>query len=412
MPRQARELSALVVGRIKTPGYIAVGGVAGLMMQVTPTGARSWVLRVTINGRRREMGLGSFADVSLADARARARDIRSQIVAGVDPLTERRVKRANKGMTFAECTKALVAAKAHGWKNPKHHAQWLSTLETYAFPVVGQMPVEQIELRHIVSILEPIWGTKTETATRVRSRIEAVLGWATVSKHRTGDNPARWRGNLDHLFAKPSKVAKVINQPALGIDDAPRFMADLRARDGASTALRFAILTASRSAETRLMTWGELDLQAALWTIPAERMKSSREHVVPLSKAALDLLQSLDAQRDEDATDTDLVFAAPLGGPYSDGTLARVIRLMDAADVASGGSGYKDAKQGRVAVPHGFRSTFRDWAAERTNHPNHVAEAALAHVIGDKTEAAYRRGDLLKKRRALMADWARFLGAA
>ncbi|MEZ5457654.1 MAG: integrase arm-type DNA-binding domain-containing protein [Lysobacteraceae bacterium] len=406
MPKQAKELSPLAVGRHRTPGNKAVGGVAGLMMQVSDSGARSWILRVSINGKRREIGLGSCADVSLADARVRAREIRSQIAAGNDPLAERRAKREKRGMTFAECAKALVESRSHGWKNPKHHAQWLSTLETYALPTIGALDVAKIELPHIVGILQPIWATKTETASRVRSRIEAVLSWATVSKHRSGDNPARWRGNLDVLFARPSKVSKVVNQPALGIEDVQRFMALLAQRDGASLALQFAILTATRSAETRLMRWGEVDLHNAIWTVPPERMKSAREHVVPLSPQALSLLNAQAENRTCNASD--LVFPAPLGGSFSDGTLARVIRLMDDADIAAGGAGFRDKRQGRVAVPHGFRSTFRDWAAERTNFPNHVAEAALAHVIGDKTEAAYRRGDLLAKRRELMHAWAMF----
>lgn len=406
MPKKAPELSALKVSRLTAPGCHAVGGVAGLLLQVTDTGARSWILRASIAGKRREMGLGAFPDVSLSSARERARAMRSKIAEGVDVLAERRAARASLSsvLTFKEAARRLIAAKEHEWKNPKHKDQWISTLRTYAEPKLGALPVEAIELRHVEAVLSPIWKDKTETASRLRSRIEAVLDWATVSGYRSGDNPARWKGNLEHVLAKPGKVKKKQNHPALPFVDMPRFMEALRQREGSARALEFAILTATRSNEVRGAAWDEIDLDAKTWTIPAERMKAAREHVVPLSAPAIRLIKSLPR-----FAGTDLMFPGERGGQLSDMTLSKLIKLMHKADTEAGGVGFMDPKQGRLAVPHGFRSSFRDWAAERTNYPRDVAEMALAHTIGDKVEAAYRRGDLFTKRTKMMADWAKFI---
>lgn len=393
MPRKAKALSALAVGRIKRPGAHAVGGAAGLLLQVTGNGARSWILRVTIGDKRREIGLGSFDDVSLADARDKARVMRGKVADGIDPVAERRKARAELAaasaavLTFDEATRRLIAAKAPEWKNAKHRDQWAATLKTYASPIMGKMPVDSIELRHVVDVLAPIWEVKTETASRLRGRIESVLAWATVTGYRAGDNPARWKGNLDHVLAKPNKIRKVKHHAALPVDDLHEFMAKLRKRDGiAARALEFAILTASRSGEVRGATWSEIDLDGAVWTVPADRMKARREHRVPLTPAAVALLQAMPRDTGE------IVFFAPRGGELSDMALCAVMRRMEVD-----------------AVPHGFRSTFRDWAAERTSYPRDVAEMALAHTIGDKVEAAYRRGDLFAKRTRMMADWSKFI---
>lgn len=394
MPKKAKELGPLAVKGLTEPGLHAVGGVAGLHLQVSPSGARSWLLRITIAGRRRDMGLGGFPDVPLADARERARKAREKVREGVDPIEELRAARSAlqaslaAAWTFKQCAEACIKAKAPEWSNAKHAAQWSATLAEYAYPAFGDLLVRDVDLPHVLAAIEPIWTTKTETATRVRGRIETVLDWATVHGYRHGPNPARWKGHLSNILAAPRKVAKVEHHAALPAAAMPAFMQALRKAEGTGArALEFAILTAARSGEVRGARWSELDLDAALWVVPAERMKAKREHRVPLSRAAVKLLRALPRLKG-----VDLVFPAPGGGQLSDMTLTAVTRRM-----------------GVDAVPHGFRSTFRDWAAESTNHPHEVAEMALAHAIKDKTEAAYRRGDLFAKRAALMQDWATFL---
>lgn len=391
MPKKARELSAIEVKRLWLPGVHAVGGVAGLQLRITDTGAASWVLRAVVAGKRRDIGLGGYPDVTLAQARERAREAREKIFKGIDPVAERkrlqdelRAVRASM-MTFDAAAEKCIAAKRHEFRNPKHTAQWSTTLTKYASPVVGNMPVSDIELHHIIRILEPIWTTKTETASRLRGRIEAVLAWATVHGYRSGDNPARWKGHLDAVLAKPGKIRRVQHHQALPVAEMGAFMRDLRARQGmAARALEFVILTAARSGEVRGATWDEIDLQAKLWTVPENRIKAGREHRVPLSDDAVKLLEALPRL-------SDYVFAAPRGGQLSDMSLSAVLKRM-----------------GVEGVPHGFRSTFRDWCAEQTNYPREVAEMALAHAIGDKVEAAYRRGDLMAKRTRMMAEWAKF----
>ena len=393
MPKRARELAALAVSRLKTPGMNAVGSPAGLYLQISPRGSRSWVLRTMIGGRRRDMGLGGYPDVPLAEAREKARRYRAMIEEGIDPIAERRAAKARlmaesaKSITFDECARRVIAIKQVEFKSTKHAAQWPATLATYASPVIGKLPVDAIELGHVTEILSPIWQTKTETATRLRGRIEAVLDYATVHGLRSGPNPARWRGNLDAVLPKPGKIKRVQHFRALPIDEVPAFITDLRRRDGmGARSLEFAIFTAARSGEIRGATWDEIDIENNVWKIPASRMKAGKEHRVPLSVAAVELLNKLPR-----IAGVDLVFPATRGGMMSDMTLTNVMRRM-----------------GVEAVPHGFRSTFRDWCAERTAYPQHVVEMALAHAIGDKVEAAYRRGDLFAKRVRLMDDWASF----
>lgn len=420
MARQAKLLTekalASAVAKAIASGVkklIAVGGAPGLNLQVRESG-QAWIYRyqagTSDDGKvwRRDIGLGPYPEVTLAEARERTMELRKLQRSGIDPIDQRLAQaprtRAAKGLTFDEAARRYISAKAPEWKNAKHGDQWRNTLATYASPYIGRLPIEQIEMRHVEEALASIWTEKTETASRVRMRIEAVLDWATVGGHRKGDNPARWRGNLEHRLAKPGKVRKKQSQPALPVSDVGRFMAALRARSGSAKALELLVLTAVRSNEVRGAAWSEIDLEAATWTIPAERMKADREHVVPLSQQSLALLRSLPR-----IGTSGLVFPATDGGELSDATLAKVIKLMHAADVKNGGPGFMDPKQKRVAVPHGFRSTFRDWAAEQTNYPREVAEMALAHTIADKTEAAYRRGDLLAKRTRMMADWANFI---
>ena len=396
MPKKAKELGPLDVKRLVEPGLHAVGGVAGLHLQILPSGGRSWVLRIVIGGKRREVGLGGFPDVPLALAREKAREVREAVQQGRDPIAERAAARsalaAQRGaeITFDECAEKFISAKSAEWKNAKHVAQWSATLTTYASPVVGTMQVRDIELSHVVKILEKddFWTTKTETASRVRGRIEAVLDWATVRGYRKGENPARWKGHLDKVLAAPKKVQKVEHHAALPVDEIGAFMRDLREREGiAARALEVLILTAARSGEVRGMTWGEINLDEAVWIVPAERMKAKREHRVPLSVRVIEVLRSLPVVAGE------LVFPGMRdGSPLSDMTLTAVLKRMGRADLTA----------------HGFRSSFRDWAAEHTNYPREVAEMALAHTIGDKVEAAYRRGDLFEKRRRMMEDWSRF----
>ncbi|NMG32371.1 tyrosine-type recombinase/integrase [Aromatoleum evansii] len=400
MPKKAKELSALEVQRLTKPGLYAVGGVAGLQLQVLPTGARTWVLRVVIGGKRRDMGLGGYPDVTLSGAREKAREARALIEEGKDPIAQRaaarnalieerralEVARALE-VTFDECTNRFLASKVAEWKNAKHAKQWAATLHTYASPTIGNMIVRDVAKPHVLKVLEPIWQSKTETASRLRGRIESVLDYAKFCGFRDGDNPAKWRNNLEHALPKPSKVATVEHHSALPYSEIGAFMRDLRKRNGiAARALEFAILTACRSGEVRGATWNEIDLDEGVWRIPAGRMKASKEHWIPLSAQAVALLKGL--PREEGAT---LVFPAPRGGVLSDMTLGAVLRRMERGDITA----------------HGFRSTFRDWAGETTAYPREVIEHALAHQLKDKAEAAYARGTLIDKRRRLMADWAK-----
>ncbi|MFV1604464.1 integrase arm-type DNA-binding domain-containing protein [Phaeobacter sp. JH20_36] len=416
MPRVAKELSALDVRRLQHPGTggnatFAVGGVSGLLMQITPNGGRTWLLRVTVGAKRREIGLGGFPDVTLAQARERAREAKDQIRQGIDPVEQRKAARAaltaaqRRGMTFADATSKALAAKLDAFRNAKHRQQWENTLRTYAEPELGEMLVDEITVQDVLRVLEPMWQTKTETASRLRGRIEAVLSWATVAGHRGGDNPARWAGNLKELLPAASKVAKQANQPALQIDDAPKWLSALRKRDGmGARALEFSALTAARSQEVRGARWEEIDLDATIWAIPAQRMKMDREHRVPLSPDARALLEALPRFEDNP-----LVFPAPRGGEMSDMTLSAAMKRLHKADIEAGGLGFIDRVSKRAAVPHGLRSTFRDWVAERTHFPGDMAEVALAHKVGSAVEAAYRRGDMIEKRRLMMAAWAEYL---
>lgn len=389
MPRTKDEIAPAQVPRLPA-GFHNVGGVRGLYLRVTATGARSWILRVQVGSRRRDMGLGGWPDVPLAEARQRARTARRRIEEGVDPIENRRAALTALRATpnFRWCAEQTIAAKRPEWKSAKHAEQWRSTLETYAYPFIANAPIDTVELSHVVQILSPLWTSKTETATRLRARLEAILAWATASGYRKGDNPARWKGNLDAVLAKPGKVTKVKHHAALPIDHIQGFVGELRSREGmAARALEFLILTAARSGEVRGATWDEIDLAEATWTVPAERMKAGKEHRVPLCGRAVELLRALPR-----FAGSSYVFAAQRGGMLSDMTLSAVMRRMNID-----------------AVPHGFRSTFRDWCSERTSFPGAVAEMALAHAIPDKVEAAYRRGDLFAKRVLMMAEWAKFI---
>jgi integrase len=401
--KRTERLSARAVASIVAPGMYADG--LGLYLQVRPSEnsgppAKSWIFRYGATAGERYMGLGSVSTVSLAAARAAATGAREQRRQGIDPIDARGAAKAaaglaqSKTMTFREAGVTYIASHRAGWSSVKHAAQWEKTLAAYAFPIIGGLEVRVIDTGHVLKILEPMWTEKTVTAKRLRGRIESVLDWCKVRGYRDGENPARWRGHLDHLLAAPSKVRRVRHHPALPYNQAPAFLDDLRTRPGmSSAAIEFIIFTAARASEAVRAKPTEFDLAAKVWTIPAERMKAKREHRVPLSDAAVKLIRPLIeiAQRDG------FIFTGRRGGPLRDMALAMTLRRM----------GYVDAK-GEEITTHGFRSTFRDWAAERTNFANEVIEMALAHAIGDKVEAAYRRGELFEKRRKLMGDWAKY----
>jgi len=392
---KAKEMGALEVSRIARRGMNFVGGVAGLGLNVNTGGSRSWVFRARVAGVRRDMGLGGYPDVTLAQARELARVARAKIRAGVDPIEEARAARSAliaarmSAVSFSKATEQYLEAHEAGWSNPKHRQQWENTLTTYAGPKIGQMLVRDIELPHVLSVLEPIWREKTETASRLRGRMESVLDWASARGYRSGPNPARWKGHLDKLLPAPGRIAKTDHHRSLPHEDVPAFFAALRQQDGSGArALEFTILTAARSGEARGATWEEFDLTAGKWVIPASRMKAKKEHRVALSAQAVALLKAQQEMRV-----SDFVFPSPKeDGMLSDMTLTAVLRRMKVD-----------------AVPHGFRSTFRNWAAETTNYPREIAELALAHTVGSEVERAYMRSDLFEKRRALMQDWADFV---
>lgn len=396
MPRLAKALSALEVKRLNAPGLHPVGTVPGLCLQVSPPPsiARSWILRVVVGNRRRDLGLGGYPAVSLAHAIEAGRGKRQQISQGVDPVSERHVARRAiqttqlKRLTFAQAAQSYITVHEPSWKNAKHISQWRSTLKLYVFPKIGGQDVGDVGISEVLSVLEPIWNNKTETASRIRGRLELVIAWADKRAGRERLNPARWRGHLDTQLPAPSRVAKTTHHPALPIAEIGGFVGSLRMQSGiAARALEFAILTAARSGEVRFSTWSDVDFDARVWTIPKERMKSSREHRVPLNASAIALLRNT-----QKIDGNSVIFQAPRGGVLSDMSLLAVCRRMNVK-----------------CVPHGFRSTFRDWCAEMTNVSRDVAEMALAHTISNEVEAAYRRGDLFEKRRTLMNEWAKFL---
>ncbi len=392
----AENLSAAFVKTTSKVGKYSDGG--NLYLQVSESKSRdtsvavtkSWIFRYARFGKDTWLGLGPFPDVSLKDAREFARDERAKLRAGIDPLTDKRARRRSVRFgeanmkTFAECAAAYIESHKAEWTNPKHTEQWRYTLDNIAGPVFGHLPVSEIDTALVMRCLEPIWQTKTETANRLRGRIESVLSWATVHGYRQGENPARWRGHLKELLAAPSKIAKVVHHPALPYAEIGAFMGELRKEKGiAARALEFTILTAARTIEAVGARASEFDRET--WTVPAARMKARREHRVPLSSPVMNLVR--------DMPSTDYVF--PNQKPYKhlpNEAMRAVLQRM----------GHKG-----ITV-HGFRSAFRDWCAEMTAYPSEVAEMALAHSLQDKTEAAYRRGDLFEKRRKLMNEWARY----
>lgn len=383
-------LTALKVARLTKPGRYGDG--KGLHLQITKTGVKSWVFRYERGGRERLMGLGPLHTVSLADAREKARGIRAQLLQGIDPLEQRSgdaaARRAEQAsnLDFDGCVKQYIASKEAEWKNAKHRQQWENTLRTHVSPHIGSIYVRRIDTPMVLKALEPIWKTKTETATRVRERIERVLSWATTRGYREGENPARWTGHLEDLLPNPAKLKKVKHHPALPFGEMGAFFAQVKKQQGlGARALEFTILTACRTGEVLGARWSEVDLENRVWTVPPERMKAGKAHRVPLVGATGQLLRGL--------VGYDPIFVFPgarEGKSLSTMAMLMILRRMRRDDL----------------TVHGFRSTFRDWVAEKTNYPSEMAEIALAHTVGTAVENAYRRSDLFERRRSLMEDWA------
>jgi integrase len=419
MPKKAKELSALSVAKIKGNGRHAVGGVDGLHLRIV-NGSRAWILRVVVgqrfdeNGKqqlhRRDIGLGSYPEVSLAEARAKAHEMKAQIRNGNDPIQQKqdqlqalRIQKL-RNRTFRECAQIVITNKSRELKNQKHIAQWSTTLETYIYPTLGDISIGTITKVDIAEVLRPIWIEKNETAKRIRGRIETIFDYAKAMEYFEGDNPAEWKGNLEPILGNLKQVSRP--HPSLPYDQIYTFVQHLRQKDGISPkALEFAILTACRSGEIFGATWQEIDLKNKVWTIPKERMKAEKEHRVPLSEPAIELLKSIQTEIEPQS----YIFPAPrTGSMLSDMSLTTLIKRMHEQKLKENGLGYIDPKQNRVITTHGFRSTFRDWSADKTDYPREVCEHVLAHKLPDEVEAAYLRGTYLEKRKKLMSDWAKF----
>jgi integrase len=394
MAKTVKRLKDMQIRRLSKPGSYPDG--EGLYLQVRTSGAKDWFYRYEVDGKGRKRGLGSYPTISLEQARDDALECRQLRQQGIDPVDYAKAQRQKealdeaKSFTFKECALAYINSHQQGWKNRKHESQWRNTLDTYAYPTIGDIGVQDIDIGLVLDVLEPIWYEKTETASRVRQRIENILDWATVKQYRSGDNPALWRGRLDKLLPKRVKVQKPVHFPAMDYRELPGYFQALRKRDSVATrALAFTILTAARNGEARAVTSDELDIKGKVWTIPDNRMKADREHRVPLSAEALKIIKEMEPFKRH--TDHFIFPGQAHAKPISEASLLKIVKQQD-----------------KTLTVHGFRSTFRDWCAEQTSFPREVAEAALAHSIRDKTEAAYQRGDLFEKRRRLMDQWMQY----
>lgn len=389
------KLSTLKIKNLKLVGYYNDGN--GLYLQISKFNSKNWVFRYKFANKKREMGLGSVNILTLAEARQKAIELKKMLLDGLDPIALKNEKRRKNQIkqltkkTFKECAIAYINNNKASWKNRKTEQHWTNTLINYAYPIIGELDIEDIEINHILSILQPLWHKKTETASKLRGRIEKIIDFAIVNKNRKNkENPARWKNNLEHILPKKSDIHEVRHYPRLDYHQIPTFMEELCKRDGISIrALEFSILTATRSNETRGAKWGEIDFKNAIWTIPKNRMKESIEHRIPLTKQAISLLKKLYVVKD-----CDLMFPSKNNRPLSDMALTSILRKM----------GYKD-NNGNIITQHGFRSTFRDWAGETTNHEREVCEQAIAHRLAQGSEAAYQRGDFFEKRKELMKEW-------
>lgn len=400
MARSQNKLSPLVVKNLKQKGLYADGG--GLYLRVGEAGNKSWIFRFRRHGRLRDMGLGALHTITLAEARAKAVDCRKLLLAGLDPLDAKKAEltqaklAAVKGTTFESCAKAYIDAHKASWKQERHAAQWDQALAKHAYAIIGKQPVDAVDTDMVLKVLEPIWKDKTETAKRLRGRIECILDWAKVKGYRQGENPARWRGHLDNLLASPTKLIHVEHFAALPYAKVGDFMKALDKQEGmGAIALKLVILTAARSNEVLGATWDEIDFKSKVWTVPASRMKAGKkEHRVPLTEPVMAILKDLKQEREDIEGKNDpcpYVFPNAKGdGTLSNAVMMALLKRMNRRDI----------------TVHGFRSTFRDWAAENTEYPDEVVEMALAHTIQNKVKAAYLRTDLFEKRRKLMEEWA------
>ena len=420
MPKKSKELSALSVARIKETGRYHVGGVDGLCLNVEGT-SRVWILRAVVgkhldkDGKlkphRRDIGIGPYPEVSLAEARAKATELKLQIRSGIDPIVHQQEQLAKlhvqqlRNKTFMECAKVVIANKTRELKNEKHIGQWSSTLETYIYPTLGNLTISNITKADIAEVLRPIWVEKNETAKRIRGRIETIFDYAKAMGYFEGDNPAEWKGNLEPILGNLKQESRP--HPSLPYEQVAEFIQHLRQKKGISPkALEFAILTACRSGEIFGAKWQEIDFKNKVWIIPKERMKAEKEHHVPLSKEAISLLESIQNH----TLIQDFIFPAPRSGEMlSDMSLTTLIKRLHEQKLKENGLGYIDPKQNRVITTHGFRSTFRDWSADKTDYRREVCEHVLAHKLPDKVEASYLRGGYLEKRKGLMADWATYI---
>lgn len=415
MPRKARELSAIEVKRLG-PGVHAAGGVAGLYLQVAEKGGRSWLMRMIVGTKRREIGLGPYPEVGLAKARERAAEAKELVRKGIDPIEQRKAARAElitaqkRGLKFSDAVDLYVPVKSAALSEGKYRDNWRDSVDKYAMPVLGEMLVQDITLQDVLRVLEPIWGEITITADKLRRKLEQILSYTTTKGHRTGPNPAAWKGNLAHVLPSPAVAADEENYPSVQQKDAQRFWAALQKREGMSAeALRFQTLTATRSGAVRFMTWGEVDLEKRIWTVqPGRKMskikKGQKPKRVPLTDEMVALLERLPRNRD-----SEFVFWSARGKELSDAIMAKLMRSMHADDLRTGGPGFFDAETNEVAVPHGNRSTFKVWALEASDYEENLAKTALWHTLGNKVDQAYGRTDMVERRRAMMVDWAAFL---
>lgn len=412
MPKLAKELSALETKRLSDPGMHFVGGVPGLILQITEAGTKSWILRTRVDGKRKHFGLGGFPAVPLGEARTEARKLLEETRKGFNPIARKKAERSQrqaaeaKTKTFRQCAEDYQERHSQGFTNEKHRKQWVSTLETYVYPLIGNVIVGDLAKSHILKVLlQPVkdkngkiegqfWDVRTETAKRVQGRMKSVIDFAIVAEYRTTLNPATWSGYLDTQLVSAAKIKNIKHQPALPYREVGDFMGKLRTNNSMSAkALEFLILTAVRSGSVRLATWEEIDFSNKVWVIPAAHTKTKREHRVPLAPQAIKLLKALPR-----LVDSPFIFPSPRGKALSDMALSQLLRGMrERGELTAEG------------VPHGFRSTFRDWAAEQTNYPDEIRKAASGHTVGDAVHAAYQRTDLLEKRRKLMNEWANYL---